>query len=265
MSAATALVPSDAAVKAAQVEREVAAAKTQAEAIEVVDQASADLAGVLLREIATKKKRIEEVRKELKEPVLDAGRRIDRQAKDATAAFDAVDAIVRPKLAAYTAEVERVRREEEKRLDRERQERERKAREVRERQEAQERATREQREREQREAEEEARKAKDDADREAAKALADEARRKAEEASVAEQAIASLPDVSLPKAVVPSAPKQEGISTRKVWKATVVHPGQVPVEYLMVDEKKIRQAVRDGVREIPGVLIEQVDEMSVRS
>ena len=39
----------------------------------------------------------------------------------------------------------------------------------------------------------------------------------------------------------------------------------VPREYLIVDEKQIRQAVRDGVREIPGVRIEQVDELAVRA
>ncbi len=47
---------------------------------------------------------------------------------------------------------------------------------------------------------------------------------------------------------------EKGAATfRGVWTFKVVDPAQVPREYLCVDEKKIRQAVKAGVREIPGV------------
>lgn len=258
------LVKNEVDEKAAEVQSQVAAATAQAEAMQVRDQAEADMAATFLRDVKRRRSAAEAERKRLKEPILEAGRRIDQTFKDAMAPFDAADKIVRGKLGTYTAEQERIRREEEERLERERQERERKAREARERQEAEERQRREQAEREQREAEEEAAKAKSEADREAAEALAAEAARAAEEASVAESAIASLPEVQMPKAVVAAPPKQEGISTRKVWKAEVIDDAAVPRDYLVVDEKAIRAAVKSGVREIPGVRIYSVDEMAVR-
>ncbi len=39
------------------------------------------------------------------------------------------------------------------------------------------------------------------------------------------------------------------------WAFNVVDPAKVPAEYLVVDEKRIRQAVKDGIRQIPGVEI----------
>ncbi len=251
--------------KAAEVEAQVAAATAQAEAIQVRDQAEADVAAELLREIKRRSKAAEAERVELTKPLLDTKKKIDQRFREAMAPFDAADKIVREKLTAYTAEQERIRREEEARLERERQERERKAREAREAQEAEERRKREQAQKEAREAEEEIAKAQDDEDRAAAEALAEEARRRADEAAVAESAIASLPDVNLPSAVVPVAPKPAGISTRKDWKTKVLDPARVPREYLVVDEGAIRRAVRDGIREIPGVEIKQVDEMAVRA
>jgi hypothetical protein len=41
-------------------------------------------------------------------------------------------------------------------------------------------------------------------------------------------------------------------------------PSAVPVEFLMVNEKAIRAAVKAGVRNIPGVNIFQKEELSVR-
>lgn len=59
---------------------------------------------------------------------------------------------------------------------------------------------------------------------------------------------------------IPDAPASRDViggqvQTRKVWKMEVVDEDAVPREYLMVDEPLIRKAVKDGVREIPGVRI----------
>lgn len=43
--------------------------------------------------------------------------------------------------------------------------------------------------------------------------------------------------------------------SKKVWKFQVEEAGLVPREYLMVDERLIRQAIAGGVREIPGVRV----------
>lgn len=265
MSTATEMIPvADVDARAAEVERQVAEARQRAEAIEVRNPEEAERAARLLREIAARRKAAETERRELKAPIIEAGKRLDQKFKDAMAPFDPVDKIVRDKLGVYEAEQERIRREEQERIDRETAERERIAREAREVQEAEERRKREQAEREQREADELAAAAKDEEERAAAEALAEEAREKAAEAATAEAAISSLPEIELPTAVVPAAPKPTGISQRKVWKATVVDAALVPREYLAVDEKLIKAAVREGVREIPGVSIEQVDQMAVR-
>ena len=64
----------------------------------------------------------------------------------------------------------------------------------------------------------------------------------------AEQAAAVITPVV---SVVSEAPKLSGISTRKTWKARVVHPAIVPRDFLMVDEKKLdayARAMKDGAR-----------------
>lgn len=264
MTTSTQLVPADIDARAAEIERQAAEATAQAEALQVRNQAEADQAGAWLRQVAARKKAAEAERKRLKEPILEAGRRIDQMIKDAMAPFTAAEPVVRQKLGTYQAEQDRIRQEEEARLEAERLERERKAREAREKQEAEERAKREQAEKEAREAAEEIAKAKDEEDRKVAEALAEEARVKAQEAANAESAIASLPEVQLPKVVVEAPPKQEGISTRKEWKSEVTDRDAVPRKYWVLDEKAIQRDVKAGAREIPGVRIYSVDKLAVR-
>ncbi|MCL2029825.1 MAG: siphovirus Gp157 family protein [Deltaproteobacteria bacterium] len=74
---------------------------------------------------------------------------------------------------------------------------------------------------------------------------------------------AAAPPVEAPK--LPEAPpadppktvrSEEGTATEvKTWAFKVTDPAAVPREYLAVDEKAIRKAVKDGIREIPGVEI----------
>jgi cell fate (sporulation/competence/biofilm development) regulator YlbF (YheA/YmcA/DUF963 family) len=54
-------------------------------------------------------------------------------------------------------------------------------------------------------------------------------------------------------------------SVRKVWRFEVIDESQVPREYLVVDEKKIRAVVKAGVRSIPGVRIYEDVDVAVRS
>lgn len=62
-----------------------------------------------------------------------------------------------------------------------------------------------------------------------------------------------LPTVARPEATI----KTDGgkATTTLVWKFEVQVPSQVPVEYMTVDESKIRKAVQAGIREIAGVRI----------
>ena len=84
--ATTALVPADAdqlaaAQRAAVIERQVAEAKRQAEALEVRTPEEAKRAGLIVREFAQRRKAINEEHKELKAPILEAGRTADRKKK----------------------------------------------------------------------------------------------------------------------------------------------------------------------------------------
>lgn len=54
-------------------------------------------------------------------------------------------------------------------------------------------------------------------------------------------------------------------SQRKVWTFRITNPEQVPAEYKMVDEKRIREAVRMGVRSIEGVEIYQESTTTFRT
>jgi hypothetical protein len=53
--------------------------------------------------------------------------------------------------------------------------------------------------------------------------------------------------------------------TQKVWTFNLIDAAQVPREFLVVDERKIREAVKAGARDIPGVSIFEDTKISVRS
>ncbi len=115
---------------------------------------------------------------------------------------------------------------------------------------------------------------------------AEEARRKAEEEARARKASAAEIEAAKKKAeedaakiavvaptvvspVVQDAPKvtrtESGSAfSKKPWVFEVTNADQVPREFLAVDEKKIRDAVRMGVREIAGVRIYQETQINFR-
>jgi hypothetical protein len=76
----------------------------------------------------------------------------------------------------------------------------------------------------------------------------------------AEAKKAGVEPIKIETAPVVEAPKnvrtEEGtLFNREVWKFEVVRSEDVPREYLIIDEKAISQAVKNGIREIPGVRI----------
>jgi hypothetical protein len=285
-----------------EVAQQVADVVELAVAIEVSTPADAQAATELLARIAQQKKRNEEARKFLVKPLNDHVKVINARFAQTAAPLDEADGVVRGKVLAFRQVEERERAAEQARLDAERREAEQRAEAERRRLalEGQERAAEAARAEEarQREIAEEA----DERRREIAamsddnlkvmlaesgglsesdvRAAADEldARRNAREAqeaaAAAEQAeqearVAELQAKSAPAAEVAAPAKLQSASgsaaTTKRWTATVIDDTLVPREYLSVDEKKIRTAVREGVREIPGVRIEQVDGLAVRS
>lgn len=251
--------------KATAVASAAVEARRRAEAMQVTNDEEASAAAALLRDVATRRKTAEKERTSLKAPILEAGRRLDARFKEVMEPFDAVDEVLRGKLGTYQREQEQKRLAEQKRLEDERLAREAAEREAREKAEAEEKKRREQAEADAREAEKLAQEARDEEERAQAEELREQSEREAEEARQRQEAIATAPPPApLPKAEVEPAAAPTGVQMKKVWKATVVDVGAVPREYLEVDEVKIRAAVRAGVREIPGVRIEQVDQMAVR-
>ena len=52
---------------------------------------------------------------------------------------------------------------------------------------------------------------------------------------------------------------------RKSWTFKIVDPTKIPSKYYVLDEGIIRQEIRDGVREIPGIEIFQEETMATRT
>lgn len=53
------------------------------------------------------------------------------------------------------------------------------------------------------------------------------------------------------------------VKFKKVWTFDLEDLSKVPVEYLMLDERKVRSAISEGVREIKGIKIYQKDQVSL--
>jgi len=72
------------------------------------------------------------------------------------------------------------------------------------------------------------------------------------------------PQVNVP--VVAQAPNKIGnTSVRKTWTFKVVKESLVPREYMMIDEKKVDAAIREGERKIKGLEIFQKYGLSTRT
>lgn len=135
----------------------------------------------------------------------------------------------------------------------------------------------------QRKIDEEARLAREAAEKEAAeaRARAEEAAKagdsdaarlaeiaKAEEAKA--QVVAEMPVVQVEAPVIPKAsgPVRTAAGTasvRKRWEFGITDPTAIPREYLVVDEKKLREAIKAGVRSIPGVNIFETSDIAIRA
>lgn len=101
---------------------------------------------------------------------------------------------------------------------------------------------------------------------ELARKATEEAQRKLD----AEAKEAGIEPVKLDAPVVPTPPPVSRselgtTSTRKVWTAEIIDPKKVPRVYCTPDMKKIRQAVKDGIRQMAGVKITEEVKIVRRS
>ena len=116
-----------------------------------------------------------------------------------------------------------------------------------------------------RRAEEEARRKVD----EAARIAAESANKESEEFEAAMREAEQAKQEAGTKAVAAMAPEKtqryDGVksTTKKVWTFEILDNNAVPRKYLEVDTTAIRNAVRAGVRDIPGVRIYQDVQLSI--
>jgi len=87
----------------------------------------------------------------------------------------------------------------------------------------------------------------------------EEARRRAIQESHAEKGH----EVSAPVVLERPEAKIGNTQTVKVWTFGIVDIAQIPDAYKLVNETAVRQAIREGVREIPGVRIFQEERLSI--
>lgn len=239
----------------------VAAAKD----ISVDTAEDAEGATEVLADIARRKKTLEAERKKLAKPVDEAKKAIQTLFNGLKAPLDEARDILEPKVLAWqeredervrkaNAEAEREQREkheaEQKRIAEEQAEAQRKADD----------ATADAVAASERMAENGSEESQD-----AALAAAETAREAQAELAVKRE---ERPAFTLPEReeVESTIDTVRGSATRrKTWTFEVVNAAAVPREYLAVDDKKIRQAVKDGAREIPGVNIFEKSGLAVRA
>ena len=210
-------------------------------AITTADDATAVNDGINL--IGKQLKAIEDWRVENKKPVLEMGRNIDGMANKAKDKFTPYDTKLRSMMKAWIAEQRRKEQEEAERVAKENAERLRLAEEARlkELSEAQ--------------AQAEMLAMMDGATAEEATQVAEEVAKTANIAALFNPVEVEL---EIPTAIQLRVATEFGSTgSRVAWKFTIEDESKVPREYLMVDEKKIRQAVNAGERKIAGVRIEE--------
>lgn len=114
----------------------------------------------------------------------------------------------------------------------------------------------------------------------AARAQAERLHREAQERALAEivsldeagESVAAEVALSFAAAAAPEVARPEPITTaagasatvRKIWDFEPVDLRLVPVEFLALDEARVRAAVRAGTRDIPGIRIYQRDTLAVK-
>jgi len=238
-------------VETEPVEEKALSIVDQAKAVKVTDPETYTAAGSLWKAIGDMIKEV----KDTFDPICDAAHKAHKQAVEKRAKYldplTAAQKSVKGLMSAYDAEQERLRREEQARLEAI----------ARAEEEARRKAEAERIEAE-RKAEEErlmaaAQAAEAAGDKQTADALAEAAIEVTEAAKEEVAAVVSEPVTVAPVVLPKATPKlQGGPVYRTVWKARIVNERLIPREYLTVDMVKINGVVRSlkGATNIPGVM-----------
>jgi hypothetical protein len=215
---------------------------SQAKAIKITDESSQVLAVEIGTTARKLKNQVENLRKSTVQPLNDHVKDVNNLAKSFTEPLDAAERDLKTKISAYQTQL---RIEHEKKAAAAREE----ARRQQERIEAEQRAIREAAEAKAREA------------AEALKKETDAAARAALERTIAEETeAANAPAQVAVSPMIPEIPKAVRTESgsahqRMTWTFEIDQESDIPRQYMSVDEQKIRQAVKAGIRHIPGVRI----------
>jgi len=255
--------------------RAVSRIRTEAQAMEVVDEQSLKLSVSLGSEAKKLNRTIETRRKEVINDPQDFIRGVNAFCKLLTDPLAEAEAAIKRQVSMYQSRIEMERRKQE---------------------EAARRAAQELQEKLRREAEEENRKVREEAVRKAEKELKErqakeaeargqetetiaEAEKRAKREAIELEAArkkaeeeAKAAEIEAPVVLSPVIPKQESVTRteagaayqRKSWEFEVVTLEEVPREYLILDEKHVRDAVRMGIRQIPGIRIFETTKTVIR-
>lgn len=216
---------------ASELKTQALAIPIEAKTIIVKDQGSLTAANDFLAEVKRMGQRIAETF----DPQIYQAHKLHRslidEKKKFTDPLDLAEKLVKPKIAAYLADQQRIKREAEEARAR---------------------------------AEEEARKLA-----EKAVAKADKLEEKGESGKateVIEQAFAKVEAITSAAPVIPDDPETNGLSLRKEWKFIITDVKLIPREYMIPNEVKIRQVVRalKDEAKIPGVRVYSEDTVSQR-
>lgn len=206
--------------------------------MKIDSNSSLELVTDAARELKNFEKKVETRRKELVGPFNDHVKVINSYAQSVAALLEPATAHLKNEMKKWEAVLEQKRIEEQKRLD-------------------------EERKRLESEAAEKARVAKEEAEAVAAFSSTEDGER-AKLLAQAEAETEQAAIIALDKKATKEVQSMRVSGAKKVWTFTLKEEAQVPREYLVVDEKKIREAVRAGIREIPGVEIFQDTQIAIR-
>lgn len=180
----------------------------------------------LCKQIKARRAEVVEFFRDTKEKAHAAWKAIVAQEKSFTDRLDGAERKIKAAVMSYDREQEAIRQAEQRRL--------------------------------QAEADEAARRERERLEKQAAKLKTPEKR----EAVLEQAAMVAAPVIQL----APVAPKVEGVSVRKTWKARVVDEAKIPREFLMVNERALDAYAKatKGKMQVAGVEFYEAETMAVR-
>lgn len=205
------------------------------------DVAKAQETGVIIKKLS---KAVEDHRKELVGPLNDNVKQINSYAKKVSASLESAESHIKIQLIKYNSEQEKIRQAEIAKTEAERKAREAELKRI----------------------EDEKKKAlQSHHDDDFEGFIKDQETKKKEALALQAESerlrIENERQAKLKKMEIEST-KVSGV--RKVWTFEVENIGRVPVEFIKLDEVKIRAAIHAGAREIQGLRIYQQDQMAFR-